>query len=267
MIEGDDYHKWERGHENWQMYTHLSPRANHLDVLARHTSELVGGRTIFQPHYDHATGYFTEPRKSNPAKALIVQGLHTLYPRRMRDFFDLKIFLNPDQDVRLSWKIRRDVLERGHSVEKVVSSLDKRLKDSEIFINPQRAVADWVIEAFPVHRLSRAEILKGEPLEVGVRHVLWNDVPVHRLVELLNGCKNLKVKVLSEDSNLERTVIEITGTVSQADVARIAQELFPHPRPLTGGRRPPEWMDGVDGINQLIALTLVGYKKGEIAAI
>ncbi|MGQ0508220.1 MAG: hypothetical protein ACT4TC_23220, partial [Myxococcaceae bacterium] len=119
VVEGDDYHKWERASVRWQDYTHLHPRANHLTVLESHAMELRQGLAILQPHYDHATGTFTEPREMKPGRAIVVQGLHTLYLRGLREWFDLRVFLAPDERVRLHWKLSRDVRERGHSIEKV----------------------------------------------------------------------------------------------------------------------------------------------------
>jgi hypothetical protein len=100
VVQGDDYHKWERGNEKWQDYTHLNPKANFLDNMAQHTRALRTGKIILQPHYDHFTGKFTQPISMETNKNLIVQGLHTFYLESMRQLFDIKIFMAPDEDLR-----------------------------------------------------------------------------------------------------------------------------------------------------------------------
>ncbi|MDG0794542.1 glycosyltransferase 87 family protein [Cohnella ginsengisoli] len=60
-IEGDGDHKWERGDSNWEEYTHLNPKANHLHRQSEHLSSLKRGGTIERIVYDHVTGKFTSP--------------------------------------------------------------------------------------------------------------------------------------------------------------------------------------------------------------
>lgn len=62
ILEGDDYHRWERGNRFWDQYSHLNPRANHLIAMARHARELFRGRSITHRQYDHQTGKFNLPK-------------------------------------------------------------------------------------------------------------------------------------------------------------------------------------------------------------
>lgn len=150
VVEGDDYHKWARGNENWRTTTHLNPNANRLGKLASDAGDLLSGKLAFQPHYNHDTGQFTAPREIRPNRTIIIQGLHTLYLRSMRESFDLKVFLDPDERVRLAWKISRDVGERGKDLNAVLESLRQRESDAELHVRPQREIADWIIEYFPL---------------------------------------------------------------------------------------------------------------------
>ena len=90
LIEGDDYHKWERGHERWQDYTHLNPKANHLSLMAMHTLQLSRGLSVLQRPYDHGSGVFGQPKELKFSKTVIVQGLHTFYLRGLRQTIDLR---------------------------------------------------------------------------------------------------------------------------------------------------------------------------------
>ncbi len=257
LLEGDDYHKWERGHARWGDYTHLHPRANDLEELAAHTDDLVSGRLIFAPHYDHATGTFTAPRKVHGSKLVIVQGLHAYYLRQMRKQLDLKVFLAPHPLVRLSWKIRRDVQERGHSLEKVLDSLRRREADAQAHIDPQKDLADWIIEVAPIGEITRSEIFAGQPFDLQVRHTLWNDAPVAQLVAALRDAGSSAVICDTVHNDINRVVVSIVGSPSQRVVEDIAAAIFPNLRWLTRGGAPPRFRGGYHGISQLIALSLL----------
>ena len=257
LLEGDDYHKWERGHARWSDYTHLHPKANDLEELAAHTDDLVSGRLIFAPHYDHATGTFTAPRKVHGSKLVIVQGLHAYYLRQMRKHLDLKVFLAPHPLVRLSWKIRRDVQERGHNIDKVLESLRRREADAQAHIDPQKALADWIIEVAPIGDITRADVLAGRPFDMQVRHTLWNDAPVAQLVAALGKAGTSAVTIDSVPGDINRVLLCIVGSPSQTMVEEMARSVFPNLRWLTRGSEPPRYRGGYHGISQLIALALL----------
>lgn len=263
MLEGDDYHKWDRGAAADAPYTHLHPKANLLPKLADHTLELMQGRFIVQPHYDHATGQFTVPRSIKPNKAVIVQGLHTLYLRQTRRKFDLTIFLNPDPLVQLAWKIRRDATERGRSAEEVAASVEARRTDAERYIRPQAKNADWIIEVIPSAPISRADVVDGKTPPLAVRHILWNDDPVDDLLAALseNGCT---VHTESVSDDVDRIAMTVHGQPDAGTVDRLARSVFPNLRQILRNRRPPRWRDGQTGITQLIAIALI--KKSQVHA-
>ena len=60
ILETDRYHKWERGNENYQKYTHLNPYANHLERMIEDVFQYKIGQDIFQVDYDHSMGNFTQ---------------------------------------------------------------------------------------------------------------------------------------------------------------------------------------------------------------
>lgn len=264
LVEGDDYHKWERTDTRWQDYTHLHPKANHLEKLSDHAFELHRGASVFQPHYDHKTGTFTEPRETKPTKTVIVQGLHALYPRALRHRFDLKIFLSPDDNVRLFWKLRRDVGERGHTKEKVLNALERRELDSKMHITPQRAHADWIVEYVSVGQTDRAAIIEGAAPSIAVRHVVWNDSPVQVLGAALSTIPDCLVSIETEPGDLDRVALVFTGKPPASEIQRVGQELFPNLRYITRGRSEPEWQSGWDGVAQIVCLALLQMKTEPI---
>ena len=59
IIYGDDVHKWERGDDNWNNFTHLNPISNRLHQHYNDIKKLKYSGKIFRSHYDHSTGKFT----------------------------------------------------------------------------------------------------------------------------------------------------------------------------------------------------------------
>jgi uridine kinase len=257
LIEGDDYHRWGRDTEKWDFYTHLNPRANQLPMLASHMNELLQGRYIFHPQYDHMTGTFTDPRELRPNKTVIIQGLHTLYLRRMRDGLDLKVFISPDETVRMFWKMKRDVADRGHSAEKMIENEQKRKEDSKRHILPQKEFADWVIEVYPLKPISARDFTEIETLEVGFRHLLWNEGPVYELGQALKELGGCDVTIEHVEEDIDRIALKVAGAPSAEKIGEIGRLLYPNLRQLTRGRKPPAWQAGGYGINQLILLALL----------
>ena len=100
VIRGDDMHRWERGDEHWEEHTHLSPKANHLHEDIKYLKLLKLGRSIYRRIYDHNTGKFTQPSKTHPNNVIIFEGLHPFYISAKRDLFDLKVFIEPDEELR-----------------------------------------------------------------------------------------------------------------------------------------------------------------------
>jgi uridine kinase len=146
LLETDRYHKWERGAKEYQTYTHYHPEANHLEKLAEDAYSLHLGEDIFTVDYDHDTGKFTEPHHIESANYMILCGLHTLYKDSIRDFVDLKIYLDTEESLTQEWKIERDMKERGASRETILQAIEKRRDDFLKYIAPQKEHADILIQ-------------------------------------------------------------------------------------------------------------------------
>ena len=265
VVAGDDYHNWERGHAQWDAFTHLDPRANRLMMMAEHTRRLDRGVAVHHPAYDHETGSFTTPRPIRPSRAVIVRGLHTFYLRAMRDAYDLKIFLDPETELRAAWKLRRDSAERGADAAAVHKSLAQREHDARTHISPQRAFADWIIEYHPRVPLTADAIVSATPPPIHVRHIVWNDAPLASVCARLSALPGVTV-TCGADADIDRMAFEVEGVVSAAQVAGIAGDLFPTMRHITRTRVPPRFRGGDDGITQLFAIAMLGARRGMTSA-
>ena len=143
-------------------------KPNHLHEDIKHLKLLRTGKTIYRRIYDHATGRFTEPLKIHPNKIVIFEGLHPFYIAAKRNLFDLKVFVQPKEELRLYWKINRDVLTRGYDREKVLTQLELREADSKKYIRSQAPFTDIRINYYPLQELE--EGIDEEEIALGFTH-------------------------------------------------------------------------------------------------
>tara|TARA_R100001510_G_C7622072_1_gene182725 strand:+ start:411 stop:1175 length:765 start_codon:yes stop_codon:yes gene_type:complete len=145
VLECDRYHRWKRGHQKWDEYTHLDIKANHIDMMSDDVNSLIRKDAITRCDYNHTNGRFTSPQEITPTDNLIVCGLHSLY---CDDVFDVKIYMDTDDRLRTFWKISRDTKSRGHTFESVREQIEHRREDFEKYIKPQKEKADVIVNFY-----------------------------------------------------------------------------------------------------------------------
>tara|TARA_R110002126_G_scaffold30962_4_gene100349 strand:+ start:5144 stop:6538 length:1395 start_codon:yes stop_codon:yes gene_type:complete len=141
IVSGDDMHLWERGHKNWQTYTHLNPISNNLEKGIFDLKQLVNGNIIYRNMYSHETGKFIRDAMLFPKEYIIHEGLHSLYSE-FSDISHIKIYVSTSNDLKVKWKINRDTNKRGYTPEQVRMAIEKRRPDEERYITPQKNNAD-----------------------------------------------------------------------------------------------------------------------------
>jgi uridine kinase len=161
----DDYHRYDRQERRGVPFTVLNPDCNYIDVMEQHLQLLAMGRPILKPVYDHSTGRLVRPALVEPREFVIVEGLLPLHTKLARACFDITVYLDPPEDVRKAWKLRRDCAERGYAEAEVRAEIARREPDSAAYIRPQRQWADISIRFAPV--ASRADPA-GTPLSAEI---------------------------------------------------------------------------------------------------
>jgi uridine kinase len=123
------------------------PDAFDWKLLTEHVKKLKNGEAIEQPTYSYIeSNRQKETIHVEPKPVIIIEGIMALHSKKLRDIMDLKIFVDTDSDVRLIRNIRRDVVERGRTVEMVLDRYEKVLKPMhEQFIEPTKQFADLII--------------------------------------------------------------------------------------------------------------------------
>jgi uridine kinase len=185
VVAGDDYHRWPRGHEMWNVLTHLNVNGNRLYEQQEHAVALLQGDSIYKAVYNHGTGQFTEKQSVAPNHVMIFQGLHSLSTPELRRIYDLKVFLDPEEDLRHFWKLRRDCGERGHDPEQVLKTLAERTEDRKRYIIPQREQADVVVRWTQSTPLSIPE-MNSDP-ELTLEIIALNSFDLTRVLDVLKN--------------------------------------------------------------------------------
>jgi uridine kinase len=123
------------------------PDALETDLLVQHVRDLKAGLTIQVPLYDftrHARR--TDTETVAPRTAIIVEGILIFIDRALRDLMDVKLFVDADADTRFIRRLRRDVAERGRSMESVVEQYLGTVKPMHFeFVEPTKRYADLII--------------------------------------------------------------------------------------------------------------------------
>jgi len=250
-LSGDDYHLWDRQKPMWQVMTHLNPMANDLEGFCNDLVSLTDGKSIFSKHYDHKTGKMSRPFVIGSNDFIIASGLHALYLPVLRECYNLKIYLDIDESLRRYFKIARDVHQRGHTLERVMSSFEKREPDSEQFIRPQSRYADLSLSLQPIHPRMLEGLDKNHPLRlklvVNTQNGL-NELSIHRVLVGVCGL-HVDVVVSNNGSDMQLT---IEGEASAEDIAMAAEILCPRVQEFLDVS--PKWQDGMLGLMQLITL-------------
>jgi phosphoribulokinase len=218
----DDYHRYDRRERAEKGLSAIDPRANYLDVLEQALHHLREGDPILKPVYDHRDGTFGRPKYVKPKEFVIAEGLLGYTTRRMRDCYDVKIYLDPDEDLRVKWKMHRDTTKRGYRREEVLASLEKRRQDAPKYMHPQRTFADIVIH------FQKTQDANGSDTQLDVRHILRPTLPHPDFGPLFDDSSNagLGLELARDRDGKPVDVLEINGNISDQHAERIEDLLW-----------------------------------------
>ena len=149
LLAQDAYYK-DSGHLAFdervrQNFDH--PNAVDFDLLIRQVDALRCNQPVQQPSYDFAAHVRREKTtRVDPKAIVIVEGILIFQNSRLRSLFDLKIFVDTDADVCFIRRLRRDIRDRGRSLDSVVQQYLETVRPMhQEFVEPSRRFADIVI--------------------------------------------------------------------------------------------------------------------------
>lgn len=219
----DDYHRYGRHERPKRGITALDPEANYLRILEQHIQLLRRGKPILKPIYDHDGGTLAPPELLEPAEYIIIEGLLGYSTRAMRDCYDVKVYAEPLEDLRLRWKIERDTHERGYDLDEVLQAIRGRAEARIRYIQPQRTFADIVVRFFPPPYNAD----ESGP-HLNVTHTLRPTLPHPDLTPVLEaGANNGITLELSRDTDGKPVdVLQIDGDIGDRRARKIEDLLW-----------------------------------------
>lgn len=132
----------ERIHHNFD-----HPDALDSELLIAHSRSLKQGNTVEQPCYDFATHIRRkETTTMGPHSVIILEGILVFVYPELRELMDIKVFVDADPDIRLIRRLRRDIIERGRSIESVLNQYAQSVRPMHLqFVEPSKRYADVIV--------------------------------------------------------------------------------------------------------------------------
>jgi len=132
----------ERGRVNFD-----HPDALETELLIAHIRRLQAGEAIAMPQYDFVT--HTRRRETvivEPRPVILVEGILIFVDPELRELFDVKLYVDTDPDVRFIRRLRRDIEERGRTVQSVIQQYLDTVRPMHLeFVEPSKCYADLII--------------------------------------------------------------------------------------------------------------------------
>ena len=242
-VSGDDYHLWDRGKGAWNFITHLNPQANDLPKFYDDVLKLTAGEEILVGHYDHKYGRRLTPASARSREFVVVSGLHALWSNEVNSQSQLTVFIEMSDDLRVKFKLSRDLTERSQNEEFIRKSIERRRRDAKEYIQPQAQMADLVVSISPLEK-------EGPPTNQELRFLSDPKLFDNRLVsELSNTCG---LEVFLEKTGIDKRVITVRGSASSQSLAMAIERL--EPRFASVVQIENNLSEGAPGIIQMVTL-------------
>jgi len=149
MIEQDSYYRnlgdMPLDEKHQANFDH--PDSIDIDLLVNHIKRLRQGEPIEVPIYDMVTHTRTDRTEALSSKpVVIVEGILIFAERRILDLLDLRVFVDTPDDIRLMRRIRRDISERGRTLELTLDQYERNIRPMHLeFVEPSKRHADLII--------------------------------------------------------------------------------------------------------------------------
>jgi uridine kinase len=149
LVAQDNYYKSAEHITNLTItgFNFDHPDAFDSDLLCGQLAELKAGRPVRMPQYD-----FVHHRRRDdtvavePRRLVILEGIMIFVDRRVRDLVDLKLYVDTPDDIRFIRRLRRDITERGRTVDSVIEQWVEKVRPGHYeFVEPTKAYADLII--------------------------------------------------------------------------------------------------------------------------
>ncbi len=131
----------------WKHWNFDHPNAVEFSLLYEDLEKLRKGKSINAPQYEYSThSRMKETLYIEPQKVIIVEGILILNNPQILDLLDIKIYVDTDSDVRFIRRLKRDIFERGRTIENVIDQYYRTVRPMHLtFVEPSKRNADIII--------------------------------------------------------------------------------------------------------------------------
>jgi uridine kinase len=145
-----DWYYWDRSgisEQEREAINYDEPAAIDNQLLASDLTKLKRGLLADCPQYDFSTHTrLSEPRRIQPARIVVVEGILLFAVPELRALLDLRIFVDTDDDIRLMRRIRRDIVERKRDIASVESQYYESVRPMHLLhVAPSRRFAHLIV--------------------------------------------------------------------------------------------------------------------------
>jgi uridine kinase len=149
FIQHDSYYR-DQSHLPMDQRARLNydhPDILETGLLVSHLQQLQAGQPVDMPLYDFTTHTRrSETRRVEPKRVILVEGILIFAEPALRKVFDVRIWVETDADVRFIRRLRRDIAERGRTVESVIEQYQATVRPMHLeFAEPSKRYADLII--------------------------------------------------------------------------------------------------------------------------
>ena len=139
------------------------PDAVDNELLINHLKKLRSGEPVELPIYDfrtHTRQSATTPISSKPI--VIVEGILIFAEPRLLEQMDIKVFVDTPDDVRFIRRLRRDIAERGRTLDSVIEQYIATVRPMHMqFVESSKRFADVIIPEGG-HNLVSIDLISGK---------------------------------------------------------------------------------------------------------
>jgi len=123
------------------------PDSLESELMLEDIIRLKQWESVYLPVYDFSTHSRTEKTiQVDPQPVIIVEGILIFAEPKLRDVFDVKLFVDTDSDLRFIRRLQRDIAERGRTMEKVIQQYLTTVRPMHLeFVEPSKRYADVII--------------------------------------------------------------------------------------------------------------------------
>ncbi|NMC47042.1 MAG: uridine kinase [Chloroflexi bacterium] len=123
------------------------PNSLETELMIEHVRALKKGKPVDIPVYDFSTHSRTrETVRVEPQRVIIVEGILIFAERKLRELFDMKLFVDTDPDIRFIRRLERDIAERGRTMDMVIQQYLGTVRPMHLeFVDPSKRYADVII--------------------------------------------------------------------------------------------------------------------------